>query len=88
MQIYEVSAILEKLQYKNRDAWEQTRMIMYVIAQSNSKKKLSPSNLMTFPWEKEKQDSDSSHEMTKEDAEELRKKMQEFIKSKSVCQQI
>ena len=86
MQLYEIPAILERLQFNHRDSWEQTRMIMYVIAQSNSKKKLSPSDIMRFPWE-EKTD-ERPPEPTEEEVNALKEKMEQFIKNKNSCQQI
>lgn len=88
MQIYEVSALLEKMQYRHRDAWEQTRLIMYVIAQSNSKKKLSPEEIMKFPWEDEKGSEERMPEPTEEEVNALREKMKQYIKNKESCQQI
>lgn len=86
MQMYEIPAILERISFRYRDSWEQTRMIMYVIAQGNSKKRLTPSDLLSFPWDKETDvqvAAPSEGEM-----EKLRMKMQQFIKDKESCQQI
>lgn len=54
MKPYELSIICESLHLRVKDSWEQTRMISYLIAQTNSKKKLKPNDIISFPWEKEK----------------------------------
>ena len=54
MKPYELSIICESLHLRVKDSWEQTRMICYLIAQTNSKKKLKPNDIISFPWEKEK----------------------------------
>lgn len=52
MKPYELDIICDGLHLRNKDSWEQTRMLCYVMAQVNSKKKLKVTDLMTFPWEK------------------------------------
>lgn len=54
MQPYEVSAILEYIDVADKTTWEQTRMQMYITAQVNSTKKLKPTDIMPFTWDKEK----------------------------------
>ena len=48
MQMYEVKAVLENLQHKNKTGWEQARMISYIIAQTNSTKQLSPTDSLGY----------------------------------------
>ena len=51
---HEVDAFLSGMDDANRLSWEQTRMIMYTIAQSNSRKKLRPKDILPLPWDDEK----------------------------------
>lgn len=51
MKMYEVRAVLEYGYYKDQENWEQTRLTAYVQAQTNSTKKLKPSDIVKFPWE-------------------------------------
>jgi hypothetical protein len=37
--------------YLERNQWEQTRVLAYILAQVNSKKKLSPSDIVSFKWD-------------------------------------
>ncbi|WP_244205932.1 hypothetical protein [Parabacteroides acidifaciens] len=81
MEFYEIEAILEKLHCVNRDSWEQARLISYVMAQSNSTKQLKPTDLIKFPWD-DKNDNTGNTSVNTEDMERLRKKAEEYIKSK------
>ena len=42
---------LDGLYLKARENWEQARMIVYAIAQSNSKERIKPSDILHFPWD-------------------------------------
>lgn len=39
--------------YAYKDNWEQARLISYLIAQVNSKKKLKLSDIIEFEWDKD-----------------------------------
>ena len=56
---------------KNKDSWEQTRLQGYITAQVNSTKKISPDDIMTFPWEKSDRHIDTEEEI-KSMEEEMR----------------
>ena len=51
MKPYELTIICDSLHLRVKESWEQTRMISYLIAQTNSKKRLKPTDLMQFQWE-------------------------------------
>lgn len=51
METYEMSALIENLWMKNKDSWEQARMISYITAQCNSTKQMSPDDILKLPWE-------------------------------------
>ena len=76
MQMYEVKAVLENLQYKNKTSWEQARMIAYVIAQCNSTKKLKPTDIMQFSWD---DDTTGETSISNEDIKRLREKAKQYI---------
>lgn len=87
MEMYEVNAILEKLNYKDRVSWEQTRFLSYVLAQINSRKTLNgPQDIMTFPWDEKVEDEPII--ITKSDIDRLTQKMNQYIADKTQCQQI
>lgn len=81
MEPYEINAALEGLEYKYKEKWEQTRMICYVIAQSNSTKKIAPTDILKFPWDNKRETSEDIR-IEQNDIERLKKKAEQYIKSK------
>ena len=53
LQSWEVNELLECLKYADQASWEQTRWLMYVVAQVNSRKQLKLQDMMHFPWDDE-----------------------------------
>lgn len=80
MEFYEIDAILNSMQYRHRQSWEQTRMICYVLAQSNSTKSIKPTDIIRFPWDDDSEPADTC--VNSEDIERLKKKAEQYIKSK------
>ena len=58
MDFIEVESFIDGLNRRNREAWEQTRLLGFIIAQSNSTKTLKQTDILRFPWdEEEKKDT-------------------------------
>lgn len=76
MQWYEIKGLMRYEYFKKKDDWEQARLIAFVIAQVNSKKKLKMDEIVPFYWESENEKSSTS----KEEFERLKIKAQEYIK--------
>lgn len=72
MTLAEVESFLEGLNRRNRDAWEQTRLLGYIIAQSNSTKTLKQTDILRFPWDDEAEKEDTS--VTEDEMKRLRDK--------------
>lgn len=72
MQTYEVNDIIEGLQYTDRNLWETSRMNSYILAQVNSKKKLSPTDIIKFSWENNEEAKEI--EISNEDIKRLKEK--------------
>lgn len=73
MKPYELSIICDSLHLRTKDEWEQARMISYITAQVNSKKKMKPSDIIQFAWEKETPHQKQQNiELTLEDAERIK----------------
>ena len=53
MEMYELETLMENLYLVDKSDWERIRTLGYFICQVNSKKKISPSKIMSFPWETE-----------------------------------
>lgn len=71
MSFIEVESFLDGLNRRNRESWEQTRLLGYIIAQSNSTKTLKQTDILRFPWDEEEKKDTS---VTNEDMKRLRVK--------------
>lgn len=81
MQLYELDSILKSYQYRFKHQYEMTRDIAYIIAQSNSTKKIKPIDIMKFEWDNQyAKEENKKKELTEEDIALYRKKAQEIIK--------
>ena len=78
MKWYEVEACIKGLENKNKASWEQCRFISYMIAQVNSTKKLKPTDILSFTWDKEEDNKNTM--ITNEDIERLKNKANQIIK--------
>lgn len=77
LQEYEIEPIIQNLEYYERPEWERTRFQTYCNLQKSSSKRLSPTDLITFPWEKEHDNTEqingnSSEPLSKEDIQRLK----------------
>lgn len=68
MQMYEVSSLMRYGYYKNKESWEQSRLIAFLIAQTHSSKRLKMEDIMKFGWE---QEETGETFISKEDIERL-----------------
>lgn len=59
---YEIKSLMEYGYYRHKVEWEQTRLISYLIAQTNSKKKLKLQDIIKFEWEKETESTTITNE--------------------------
>lgn len=86
MQEYEIQDIISNLEYYERPEWERTRFQSYCNIQKSSSKKLKPTDLITFPWEKEHDNTEqingNSEPLTQSDIERIRQ--QAKIKSQTL----
>lgn len=73
MRDYELNIVLSNLQYADRPQWEQTRLLGYINAQTQSTKRLDFSDICTFPWERDTQNIETEEE-TEEQLQALRER--------------
>lgn len=78
LQNFEVELLYENLKYADRPSWEQTRLLTFILAQVNSKKKLEMTDIMYFPWDENYEEKNI--EMSNEDRDKLRAKAAMFEK--------
>ena len=51
MRMYEIGCLMPFLYLATKDSWEQARLMGYISAQTHSTKKMSVSDIVSFPWE-------------------------------------
>ncbi|MEB3372543.1 hypothetical protein SFC43_00520 [Bacteroides sp. CR5/BHMF/2] len=73
MDFIEVESFIDGLNRRNRESWEQTRLLGYIIAQSNSTKTLKQTDILRFPWD-DATDENKDTSVTDEEIERLRAK--------------
>ena len=76
MEEYEIQDIISNLEYYERPEWERTRFQTYCNLQKSSSKRISPQDLITFPWENEESNTDqingNSEPLTQSEIERLK----------------
>lgn len=77
MRDYELNLILANINYIDRASWEQTRLLGYINAQTQSTKRLDFNDICTFPWERETQETETEEE-TEEQLQALRTKAKQL----------
>lgn len=81
MEDWELLELFDVIQYADRNSWEQTRFISYLIAQSNSKKKLQVKDIIQFPWDSDSNSKDHNIEISNDDVSRLRAMAHNYIKN-------
>lgn len=88
LQEYEVQSIIENLEYYERPEWERTRFLAYCNLQKSSTKRISPQDLISFPWEKESDNTEeingNSEPLSKEDIQRLKEQAAKIIQSQTL----
>lgn len=79
MQIYELQAALKYQYYAHKDDWEQARLISWLIAQTNSTKRIKPTDIIKFDWEEDNKPHIKT--ISNQQIQRLRKKAQKYIKN-------
>lgn len=77
---YELYILYDNLEYSDYTNKEMSRILGYIIAQTQSRKKLSPTDIMQFPWDKEANQKSIHKVDTKEDIERAKRFRDKFEK--------
>ena len=75
LQEYEIEPIVHSLQFYGQNEWERTRFLAYCNIQKSSTKKIKPTDLITFPWEKEDDNTEeinTTSKLSKADIQRLK----------------
>jgi len=78
MRMYEIGCLMPFLYLASKDSWEQARMMGYISAQTHSTKKMSISDIVSFPWEQDYQARQTS--MSNADKQRLEEKARQLEK--------
>ncbi len=68
---WELYNIVDNLPNLDRNLWESSRLIAYVVAQVNSKKKLTFQDICSFKWE-QPEESEPQVEISNDDINRLK----------------
>lgn len=74
MELYEVKAVMDYEYLAYKDSWEQSRLVAYMIAQTNSTKRLKLTDILEFQWE----DKNADTAISNEDVARLREKAKQY----------
>lgn len=81
MQMYELDYLLSSINYSYREEYEIMRFQSYITAQTQSTKKLKPTDIISFNWDKQNEEKVTT--ISNEDINRLREKankMSELLK--------
>lgn len=82
MEMYEVNAAMKYQYHSYKQGWEQARLVAYIVAQTQSTKRLTIQDIVKFEWEKE-QEEDVDTSITKEQIEALKAQAQMYLKTQN-----
>lgn len=80
LQEYEIEPIVQNIPFIEKGDWERTRFLAYCNLQKSSSKRLKPTDLITFPWEKE---HDNTEQINGNSNEPLSKEYIQHIKEQA-----
>ena len=76
LQEHEIEPIVQNIPFIEKGDWERARFQAYCGVQSNSTKRISPQDILQFPWEKESDNTEEinghSEPLTQSDIERLK----------------
>lgn len=78
MAMYEIEPLVSSLLLRHKESWEQTRILAYILAQVNSTKKLKPTDILSFTWDKEEVGNTA---ISNEDVERLKNKALKYLQN-------
>lgn len=75
--MYELEPLVSSIYRKDKESWEQTRLLAYITAQVNSTRKLQPSDIISFSWDEETTTGETS--ISNDDVQRLKDKARQYI---------
>lgn len=80
--MYELNAAIKYSYYAEQSNWEQARLIAYVVAQTQSTKRINIEDIMKFPWEEDKKEKEDTS-ISKEQIAALKAQAQMYLQSEN-----
>lgn len=78
---YELYIMYDNLEYSDFNTKEMSRILGFIVAQTQSRKKLKPEDIIQFPWDENYKKGKAEHKVdTKEDIERA-KQFGEYFKN-------
>ena len=77
MPMYEINLCMRNVHLAHKDSWEQSRMTSFCVIQSQSSKKLKPTDIMKFPWD-EASGNNKETSISSDEVKRLKEKSNEF----------
>ncbi len=69
---WELNDMVDNIPYLDRNLWESTRLIAYVMAQVNSRKKLTFQDICTFKWDDSTKPEEKQVDISDDDINRLK----------------
>lgn len=82
MQMYELQPLIDNIYLKNRESWEQTRLLGYIIAQGHSTQRITMTDILKFPWDENEKNDAENTDISNEDVERLRMEANKYLNNK------
>ena len=77
--MYEIEPLVSNIYRKNKESWEQTRFISFIMAQVNSTKKLKPTDILSFNWDEVPAEEKHSTAISNDDVKRLMEQADQYI---------
>ena len=76
--MYEIRAVMDYEYLAHKDSWEQARLVAYLVAQSNSSKRINITDIAKFYWEKEEEAGSGNTTISNDDISRLKEKANQY----------
>lgn len=78
MREYEIGAMIDCIPYTDVNIWETTRLRIMCSSQMFSKNKLTPTDIMSFPWDKRGVKEDVRKDITNDEISMMNDKVKDI----------
>ena len=83
LELWEANILTENIGYADTNDWEQTRLLMTMMANMFAKHNIDSNKILQFPWDREQKEKKTT--ITNEEIEQLKNKAQRIKEKKYGC---